>query len=661
MAAKDIEAGRAFVLLSIRNRLSQGLQDAQKQLQNYGTKIALVGAGALGAATAAGGVIGGMLAKFADHGSALNDAAARTGASAQAMSEYGYAAQMTGASLDDVEKAMKQMAKDGKSASQFDAIARSVAAIQDPTAQSQAALEHFGKAGIALLPMIRNLGELREEARDVGASMTNEQAAAADDLGDAWDRLQAAGMGIVYQLASELAPTITAVVGNVTDLIKWVRGLANDYGYLIVPVAKVLAAVGALGAALVVVGGFIFGMGAAIGAASSVLAAIFSPLGLFVAALVGLGVAAYVFRDRIRSALASVAAFFAPALEVVSYLGWVFSETFNGIVNSLQSGQLGQAAEIAWIGFQAAAWAGVAAMGDAITWALDALGAFIPGVDAIRDYLGQAFAGIGNSILAGRWDLAGAIAMGKLQLALMNAWAYIQAAWANSLFVLGIGWDSLVYGMRFVFRETVYGVAKTMLFLHEQFFNLINAIRPAMEAIGQGDFIASIAKSIDPTGFRDAINKQQAEAQANDDKNLQSKLDARNEAKLTADNERIAALRNQQAKIDALEDEAADAQAQSGINTLADKAAEAQRALEAATSKAAAGAKNADGNRFKNKAMDLGATAPGASDKISGTFSAAAALALGGGRNDAANTTAKNTGKLVELMSEAQRRRLQFS
>ncbi len=36
MAAKDIEAGRAFVVVAIRDKLTQGLKLAEKKMQQFG-------------------------------------------------------------------------------------------------------------------------------------------------------------------------------------------------------------------------------------------------------------------------------------------------------------------------------------------------------------------------------------------------------------------------------------------------------------------------------------------------------------------------------------------------------------------------------------------------------------------------------------------------
>ncbi len=53
--------------------------------------------------------LGNMLTAFAKTGDDLDKMAGRTGVSAQALSEYGYAAQMCGASLESIESAIKTM------------------------------------------------------------------------------------------------------------------------------------------------------------------------------------------------------------------------------------------------------------------------------------------------------------------------------------------------------------------------------------------------------------------------------------------------------------------------------------------------------------------------------------------------------------------------
>jgi len=203
---QGIRAGRAYVELGVNDKISAGLRAAQRRLQAFGAALAGAGVAILTPMIGAAKV-------FADFGSELNDMAGRTGMAVEALSELGYAADMTGTDLATVEVGVRRMqktlsaARDGsKEASdalaklgisaakiatlapeqQFEAIAQSLRGISDPTERAAAAMSVFGKGGTALLPMVADLDALRKKARALGLTMTTEQASAADELGDSY-------------------------------------------------------------------------------------------------------------------------------------------------------------------------------------------------------------------------------------------------------------------------------------------------------------------------------------------------------------------------------------------------------------------------------------------------------------------------------------------
>src|SRR5207237_488386 len=125
--------------------------------------------------------------KFAESGDQIAKMARRTGVSAEALSELGFAAEQSGQNIDVLEQTLKKMQKtiggaelksgeaagltsfEGKLAhlgltisdlkdlapdQQFESIADRIAAIPDPTQRAAAAMEIFGKSGTALLPLM---------------------------------------------------------------------------------------------------------------------------------------------------------------------------------------------------------------------------------------------------------------------------------------------------------------------------------------------------------------------------------------------------------------------------------------------------------------------------------------------------------------------------
>src|SRR5262245_56494319 len=110
----DIEAGKAHIVLYVKNSaLTQGLKAAQQSLQGFGSRIAGIGASltALGAGLLT--PLAGAVAHFTQMGSELADVSARTGVAASSLSELKFAAEQSGASLSDVEAALKNMARKG--------------------------------------------------------------------------------------------------------------------------------------------------------------------------------------------------------------------------------------------------------------------------------------------------------------------------------------------------------------------------------------------------------------------------------------------------------------------------------------------------------------------------------------------------------------------
>src|SRR4051812_34551393 len=107
----DIKAGGAYVSLSTKDQgLSAGLSRAKDMLGGFAKGVAIVGAAT---AAAAVGSIAVAVREFVSMGSALQDVSNRTGVSAENLSELQYAAEQSGASLEDVEKGLKRMAKNG--------------------------------------------------------------------------------------------------------------------------------------------------------------------------------------------------------------------------------------------------------------------------------------------------------------------------------------------------------------------------------------------------------------------------------------------------------------------------------------------------------------------------------------------------------------------
>jgi hypothetical protein len=99
--AGAIRAGKAFVeIFADDSKLVQGLRSAQQKLQQWGTRIAAVGAAGVTAML-------GMAKSFATVGDEIQKGAIRTGLSAEALSSLAFAAEQSGASLQAVQTGFK--------------------------------------------------------------------------------------------------------------------------------------------------------------------------------------------------------------------------------------------------------------------------------------------------------------------------------------------------------------------------------------------------------------------------------------------------------------------------------------------------------------------------------------------------------------------------
>lgn len=220
----DIEAGRAHVLLYAKDQLTSGLSKAMAVLRGFGMAARQVGIALIGLGTAAAAGIAACVKHFTDFGSKLNDASERTGVAASKLAEFGYAADQTGASLEDVVTAINKAQKAGKD---FDAVLQQIANTSDPAEKTRLAMEAFGKSGGKLIPMINNLKTLREEARAKGLVPTDEAVRMADELGDKFSTVfQQLKMGM-FEISAAWAPIILPLVDAVSDLLsstlQWIR------------------------------------------------------------------------------------------------------------------------------------------------------------------------------------------------------------------------------------------------------------------------------------------------------------------------------------------------------------------------------------------------------------------------------------------------------
>ena len=307
------------------DKAAKGVAADQKKMQGMSDKTAKKFRTVGKAMTIAGGVIvgalGAMTKKFVETGDWIDKMSKRTGIGAEALSELAYAADLSGASLTDVEKSVKRMSGtilDAHSGletyvrafdqigvsvddlmqmnpeQQFLAISEAIASIEDPTIRAAIAQDIFGRAGTALLPMMTDgaegLRKMREEARDLGIIYTTETAKSAADLKDAQTALKESVKGLSMAFTQHLVPLLTDLVKKITDTVAKVSEWARENPKLAKTIIKIAGGLGGLlltlGPILMIMPKLVSGAGA-LGKAFTFL---LSPTGLLIAALAALAI-----------------------------------------------------------------------------------------------------------------------------------------------------------------------------------------------------------------------------------------------------------------------------------------------------------------------------------------------------------------------------------
>jgi hypothetical protein len=500
VSSSGIKAGRAYVELFLKDTLPKGLEAAQRRLAAWAKGLAVIGGG-MQAMSAS--VLTPLLAAahdFAGQGSALNDLNAATGVSVEELSALNFAAEQTGTSLEGLHGALKGLAKFtglvnggskqaaktlqalGISSSAFLAatptqrlamIADGLDKIKDPGLRASFAMKTLGKAGEAMLPMLAGgsagLKELTDRAAELGIVITGEEAAKADALGDSWDELGRVWRTISFVVGAALADSLQTIISVVLTASVATIDFVRNNQWLIVTLASAAVVLG-------IVGGVLLGLAGA----SLVLSGVMMGLNMIVGFAMGLWSAL----GTIKTIVAAINTWLSATLTAEG-----LAALFAAIQTSILSGALAVLAGVASAAGAVLAFIasplGLIAIGVvAVTAAIVVgVGAFLLYTEAGQRMSSQlmeglatlwgtaqaTFAGIFDAIIAGRWDLAGKVAMAGLTVAwrtgvatLMNIWATFKE-WMINLFA----------GM---FDTIFQGLAG----FHQRIVDAINSVREQM-------------------------------------------------------------------------------------------------------------------------------------------------------------------------------------
>ncbi len=220
-----------------------------------------IGAGVAAAAVALGAVVNSAI----DRADEINTVAEKIGTSAGRLSELAFAAEQSGSGLGALDKSITRLnrtqgealAGNEKSIALFRALgieiadssgkardsqdlfadlADRIASIPDPAQQTAVAMQALGKGGAELVPLLRGgsagLAELRQQARDTGAALTDQGAKGADDFNDALARAKLQVLGVGTSLLNNATPALVGIVetlGNAAGVMRDGFGAAAEF------------------------------------------------------------------------------------------------------------------------------------------------------------------------------------------------------------------------------------------------------------------------------------------------------------------------------------------------------------------------------------------------------------------------------------------------
>lgn len=647
--ARGIRAGAAFVeLFADDSKLVRGLQRAQKKLKAFGTSISGMGKKMAMAGAAVTAPLLAAVSIFSTVGDAFDKMSARTGMSVAALSELGYAADLSGADLDTLENGVRTMqksigdagrglskpiaaldrlglsyekVKDLSPEDQFTLIADRLSKISDPTLKAATAMDIFGTAGQQLIPLMadgaKGIEAMRQEARDLGLTMNEADTKSAAALNDALGRLWAVLKMGVFLIGSALAPTVQSLTQWIVRVVVGANAWIKQNKQLIVMVLKVAAAVVAGGIALVALGGTITAIGVVIGSLGTILAAASAAMGV-----------------------------------MMTVIGAILSPIGLAIV------------AIAALGAYLVYATGVG--GKALQWLGDRF-------DDLAGFARESFGGISDALAAGDIALAAKILWLSLNVAWQKGMAVITGLWQGfKSDTLGIVYD-LWYGAQAAWEIGVSSISKVMLKLYYGVLGIWEKLSTGVKNVWDSatDWVAKrivdLWGMVDSTVDTDAIKKgldedrQRRTDQRNSEKDTKvAEIDAEEKAALKAaddqHNTNMAGIGQSaidaKAKLDA-EANKKIASAQTDLDTARK---EWQDAIgRAKTERHAKDVKGPDGLKAPPKLDDVlkgaGAAVNEAKLSVSGTFNAAAIQGLaGGGKAD--ERTAKATEATEKLMKK---------
>lgn len=277
------------------------LEAANKKLDKFAkaakTSAANIAAGVATGAAAAAAAFAAMASNTLENGDKLAKMSQSTGVAVETLSRLGYAADLSGVSLDDLGKASAKLSKtmadaarggkmqqeafnklgisvkntDGTLRSSEDVmldIADKFADMEDGATKSALAMEYFGKSGVSMIPFL-NMGrdgikELTDEADALGVTISTQTAKQAEMFNDNLSRLKGAAQGLVNVFVERALPMLVALTDRFVKGAKEGGAFNAAVGVMAVTFKSLVSAGIVVKSVLQTVGRLLYGVGAAL-------------------------------------------------------------------------------------------------------------------------------------------------------------------------------------------------------------------------------------------------------------------------------------------------------------------------------------------------------------------------------------------------------------
>lgn len=451
--SSSIRAGRAFVELFADNtQLVRGLRLAENRLREFGSKVNAIGRQVLAAGAAGATALAGAAKYFSNAGDAVAKGAKRTQMSAESYSALAYAADMSGVSVGQMEAALLRMqrtlgdAANGtktavddlarlglrfedlagmKPEQQLGVIADRLNAIGSAEVRADVMQSILGRGGAAMLPLLQEgadgIGRLVDEASRLGLVVSSGDAAAAEELNDAFARMWMTIKRVAFEIGAALAPAVQRIAEHIRDAAVRVSAWIRQNQGLVVAAGKVVAGIVAGGAALI-----------ALGTALKVAAAGFGVLRLAVAAV-----------HMVVAGLAVVVGFLLTPLGAVSA-----AVAAVGALILVKTGAAGKA--VGWLGKKFASLK----------------------TDAVA-----AWGGISDALAAGDIGLAAKVAMAFVKMEWVKGTNWLKSVWYDAQFAIADTFASVWYGILATFKTVANAIGNV-------WDEIVGGIKDSQEGLG---------------------------------------------------------------------------------------------------------------------------------------------------------------------------------